>query len=218
MDELGNTPINNAVRYDLIPILKLLLNISPRLADTEDNQRRTPLLIAVENGRRDTVRRLLEAGASPNLADDEGRTPLSSAFFHGKLMVQLLLSYGADVNEINSLGQGVLHKAVIYYCAEVIPTLLEFGADPNLRDARDCTALGVAIDDGYHSAIRYLIAARHVDLNALSGRYPPLTIAIMNDQTATVRLLCAVSKLDPNQLDHDGQTPLNTAICIIVWT
>ncbi|KAL4920388.1 ankyrin repeat-containing domain protein [Aspergillus aurantiobrunneus] len=181
-------------------------------SNTEDNQGRTPSLIAVQNGRRDTARLLLEAGVSPNLADDQGRTPLSSALSHGKLMVQLLLSYGAEVNEIDSLDQGLLNKAVIYHCEEVISTLLEFGADINLRDARDCTALGIAIDDGYHSAIRHLIADKHVDLNTLSGGYPPLTLAIMNDQITTVRLLCAISKLDPNQLDHDAQTPLNAAI------
>jgi ankyrin repeat protein len=212
LDELRNTPINNAVCYNLIPVVRLLLDMAPRLADTVDNQRRTPLLIAVESGRRDTVRLLLDAGASPNLANNKGQTPLSSTLFHGKLMVQLLLSYGADINEIDSSEQGLLHKAVRYNCAEVIPILLEFGADPNVRDARDCTALGTVIDDGYYSVIQYLISDRHVDLNTLSGGYPHLTIAIMNNQITTVRLLCAVSKLDPNQLDRDSQTPLNTAI------
>jgi hypothetical protein len=44
-----------------------------------DQLGRTPLMLAVIDGRRDVVRLLLDRGADPNAADDSGRTPLQMA-------------------------------------------------------------------------------------------------------------------------------------------
>jgi hypothetical protein len=56
----------------------VLLNQGAAL-DARDEQGRTPLMLAVVQGRLDVVRLLLNRGADPNIADSAGRTPLQQA-------------------------------------------------------------------------------------------------------------------------------------------
>jgi hypothetical protein len=55
-----------------------LLNQGAAL-DTRDDHGRTPLMLAVMQGRLDVVRLLLDRGADPSIADGAGRTPLQQA-------------------------------------------------------------------------------------------------------------------------------------------
>jgi ankyrin repeat protein len=63
----------------------------------------TPLLRAVSIGNQEMVRRLLEKGANPNLANLYGATPLGLAAENNNLaIVRLLLEYGADPSAAES--------------------------------------------------------------------------------------------------------------------
>jgi Ankyrin repeats (3 copies) len=57
----------------------LILNQRAAMVDERDSAGRTPLMLAVEQGRLETVRLLLERGADPNAADQTGLTPLKLA-------------------------------------------------------------------------------------------------------------------------------------------
>uniref|UniRef100_A0A8C0XW76 Ankyrin repeat domain-containing protein 54 n=1 Tax=Cyprinus carpio carpio TaxID=630221 RepID=A0A8C0XW76_CYPCA len=62
----------------------------------------------------DTVRRLLEEDTDPCAADDKGRTALHFSSCNGNdTIVQLLLSYGADPNQRDSLGNTPLTSSCI---------------------------------------------------------------------------------------------------------
>lgn len=75
---------------------------------------RTPLIIAVQEGNEKMVKIFLEAGANPNLKDeDSGTTPLISAVKRQYIyMTRLLLKNGADVNICDKYGDTPLEIAM----------------------------------------------------------------------------------------------------------
>ena len=79
------------------------------------------------------VTRCLQAGASTNVRDENGWTPLHEAARWGTAeAVTALLEAGADPNVRDVTGSTPLHHA---RTAEAVTALLEAGADPNARDA-----------------------------------------------------------------------------------
>ncbi|KAK0466803.1 ankyrin repeat-containing domain protein [Desarmillaria tabescens] len=92
----------------------------------------------------DLMKVLLKYGASPNIGDDEGDTPLhfvarnSVGHLENLDLLRLLLEAGADISARNSAGETPLH------CAARTETVLEFlrlGADPTLADHQGVTIL-----------------------------------------------------------------------------
>jgi len=67
------------------------------------------LIAAVRSGHVSEVASLLEAGASANARDDQGRTILGWGCYHGRFeCVQLLLQCRADVDNANTSGNTAL--------------------------------------------------------------------------------------------------------------
>jgi ankyrin repeat protein len=84
----------------------------------------------------------LDAGVSPDLANDKGESLLMLAAYHGHVdAVCVLLGRGADPNRANDRGQTPLAGAVFKAEPEVIQTLVAAGADP---DAGQPSALDTA--------------------------------------------------------------------------
>lgn len=126
-----------------------------------------PLLFAARDGRTESAKLLLEAGAKIELADANGMTPLLIALLNAQFpAAQLLLAKGAAVNVRDYWGRTPLYAAVEVRDREVngppkadngvdramalqlIKVLLDKGADPNTRiqqyppDRRFITTLG----------------------------------------------------------------------------
>lgn len=96
-----------------------------------------PLDIAVRNDDKDEVKRLLAAGADPNLNTHFSGPALNEAVEHSDVgMMRLLVDNGADVNAVNKAGSTPLHRAVTAWKDKdaKIEFLLECGADATLRD------------------------------------------------------------------------------------
>jgi ankyrin repeat protein len=117
-----------------------------------------PALVAVcDRGQCDPalVNRLLELGADPRSAEDDGFTALhGAAWFYNYAVCELLLEHGAPVNAINEKGRTALHElarskyfdsafldsdraANIVRAADV---LLAHGADRRIKDKEGRTA------------------------------------------------------------------------------
>ncbi|KAF7658071.1 hypothetical protein LDENG_00017580 [Lucifuga dentata] len=97
----------------------------------------------------DTVRKLLQDDIDPCAADDKGRTALHFSSCNGnESIVQLLLSYGADPNQRDSLGNTPLHLGVsAAACTNHVPvitTLLRGGARVDALDRAGRTPLHLA--------------------------------------------------------------------------
>ena len=103
----------------------------------------TPLSYAVEQGNRELVKALLDAGANPNAKTEGGRIPLQLALDH-KEIVELLLSAKADPNLSSEGGSTPLTAAIENGANEAIEILIKAGANVNLRDGYGSSPLQVA--------------------------------------------------------------------------
>jgi ankyrin repeat protein len=109
----------------------------------------------------DIILTLLAAGANPNLATDDGTTPLMVAAglgrptfqpglrrggrsIGGEEAVKILVEAGANVNAVNEADFTALHGASFRGLDEIIKYLVEHGADINARDFRGRTPYRIA--------------------------------------------------------------------------
>ena len=93
------------------------------------------------------VQATIQAGANIHARDISGFTPLHMAARGHRVpeshqrnieVVKLLLKAGANVNARNTSGLTPLHEAAMWTSApEVIKILLDAGADPKAKDAKD---------------------------------------------------------------------------------
>ena len=147
----------------------------------------TPLCLKLRAGDTTAVRFLLEQGADPN------RGPLKfmpSASM--REMTALLIERGWDINQ----GAGertLLHHDASHGHGEKVRILLDFGADPNSRDAADWTPLHVlAVRGTGGNAIRALTLAG-ADLEARNENgNTPLDLARKAKQRTAERELLAL--------------------------
>jgi ankyrin repeat protein len=103
-----------------------------------------PLLAALLDGQTEAARRLLLAGADPNIVGKLGDSPLHVSIDQGDAKtVALLLNHGADktINEARGiLGRNPLEHAVSLLDPVIVELLLKAGADPTALDDNDRTA------------------------------------------------------------------------------
>src|SRR5262249_51840463 len=100
------------------------------------------------------VEELLEHGADPDVADEEGTTALMVA---PTRMVPVLVAHGADVNARNRAGDTPLIQAASRGDVERLQILLDHGAEINATNGRR-NALIVAVESGRTENVRLLLA------------------------------------------------------------
>jgi len=109
----------------------------------------TPLHTAAGKGDLETVRKLLEEGASPNTWDHAGWTPLHEAAGYGNLpLVTMLLDAGASPS-VPATDDNLtpLHDAVRRGYVEVVTILVARGADTTAKDSKGNTPRDLAINE-----------------------------------------------------------------------
>jgi hypothetical protein len=168
-DSTGGTPLMNAAKSGNPEIVRLLINKGALVNDrTKSNGwsaliASVPLFIEVPKHSKpiEVMSVLLEHGADPNLDLGQTSTPLMSACARGCIeMVDLLLSYGADVNRQDALYKTTaLVDAAMVAAPKIVERLLSEGADPNVVDKERRTALDWAILRRQNENITILKAA-----------------------------------------------------------
>ncbi|VAI40501.1 ankyrin-1-like isoform X5 [Triticum dicoccoides] len=185
--------------------------------DAVDDAGRTPLLVALLRGIMDTASYLLDHGADPGKADDEGFAPLHHAATAGdRKMVELLLAKGVSVDPVCVDGTP-LYAAAIEGHDEIMQILLENNADCNKKIPGIDTPLLVAITAPSVKCVKLLVEAG-ADVN--DGILAPLVVAAeMKGSTACLKLLLEAGA-DPNVPDpameydrHDATLLSDRSFC-----
>ena len=124
-------------------------NINLNYVDLETGY--TPLLFSVVQSSKEITAILLEKGANPEIGNKLGIKPLNFAARYGKLEdCKLLLSYGTDINQTDTLyNYTPLMNATMYGHIDVVDFLLSNGADPDKIDSLQKKAIDYAQEKGY---------------------------------------------------------------------
>ena len=145
----GLTWMHAAVPFRGARVIQALLKAGAQPDKAAGPLGKTPLLIAAEVGRVDTVRLLLDAGADPKTLTRQGDGLLHIAAADGNAeVVRLLIDEHFPVNMKNAVHGGTpLHHAAISNSLECVKLLLAAGALPNAQDVGGGTPLSQAIDE-----------------------------------------------------------------------
>ncbi|CAB0042599.1 unnamed protein product [Trichogramma brassicae] len=183
---------------DMEIVFELYEKCKPGQVDARDKFGNTPLHLAVRSissNVKHVVRALLEIGANPNLANEEGLTPMHIISKRCKLdrLGESFLKFNDDMNQPvqldarDKLGNTPLHLAALWYDYKNLALLLKNGANPNLTNENGDTPLHfISKTDRYYVlALKFFnINKQHnqlvqVDVRNKLGR-TPLQLAVAN--------------------------------------
>lgn len=177
-----------------------------------------------------TVKALIAAGANPNLADEDGRTPLMLAAQANSLeTIKILLAAGASINARDKNGQTALMwgqigaRYVGRYNPEVVKALIAAGANVNAFDERGRTPLMLAAQADLVESVEALLevgAKSNVNtkdkegntalIHAFYSFYYTTDHSVAHPSPVIVKALIA-GGANVNDVNSSGQTPLMLA-------
>lgn len=178
----GVTPLHVAAIHGFPKIIELLLAHGAKI-NAKDHGGETPLRW-VRDG--ETAKVLLRAGAEAN----DPETLCRAASSGDMKLVELLLSYGADANpKTKCIGNTPLLSAITSRKWDIVPILLDHGADPNATGNSQFTPLFMAADAGSADTVASLLArGAKIDAPTKDGD-TPLIDAARYGRKEVVRLL-----------------------------
>ncbi|XP_023319360.1 ankyrin-1-like [Trichogramma pretiosum] len=174
----------------------------PCRVDAQDNLGNTPLHLALKYDNIDVAELLLRNGANPNLANEEGLTPLHHICQRSRIFYCIEIKFLSINDELNQQvhidardksGNTPLHLALRQNNRIAVKSLLKRGANLNLTDAEGLTSLHLIYLMGYHGWTKMLLEICD-ELNQ------PLEIEA-RDKLGRTPLQWAVAGLQPEMVD-----------------
>jgi len=158
---LGWAPLHKAAQIGHNEVVKYLLSEKLNaMVDIRDLENHTPLLLAAGTnqetpGHVEIVKLLIDKGADVNATDDGQYSSLHLAVLNSNFEIaRALLEAKCNVNHINVDKFTPLHTACNQGEVKFIQLLLDYGADPTLKDARGKTPIDLARRAGINLNIR----------------------------------------------------------------
>ncbi|VUC24921.1 unnamed protein product [Clonostachys rosea] len=160
LHEIGHSTANSTI------LTRLLLQAEAD-ANAMNNNGVTPLHYV---GNIESMSLLIEEGhADINAVKHDGGTLLHTllAQYHGEMTLKLL-EYGPDCTIVDGHGNGMLHAALEAFRVEkdIVESLLDRGADPNLKNNKGLTPLLIAAGADVQEEIVDLLIKAGADINA----------------------------------------------------
>jgi len=197
-DSTDTTDLTKAVATAGIDLVERALDIPVVDINQRDNEGRTLLFVAAQNGARDAVSYLIAKDADINLADKWGRTPLLLAIAsgHNEVAGGLLAQENIDIHARDIDGQSAL-SIVQYKTQKNIMTSLLQRPDINReiclnweRKGTSFTLLIEAIVAGDSGMVDLLLQIESVNPNKVtSKRLTAIGCAVQQGKTEAIELL-----------------------------
>jgi ankyrin repeat protein len=135
-DQSGWTLLMEAIKENNEKAIEILLNHNADIHAVESEHQVTPLLLATRHGNIQVCRKLIEAGADPEVKDLQGQTCLIVAVKNKhKDIVALLLEYGVLTDRFDQKGNNALIYAIEMNQAEIVKSLVFSGASTEIRNS-----------------------------------------------------------------------------------
>lgn len=176
--------------------------------DVRDEVRRTqtPLYEVAGAGKPASTRRLLEAGADPNLTVGKVGTALCAVCEASELaaevrrdVLEALLQFGADPN-VEARGRAPLWHVARRGELESVRHLLDAGASAQAADRQGVTAVQIAADHG-HGEVVVLLVQRGADAGVWVERARLVAAAAAERWSEVSKLAARVAEALPTQPD-----------------
>ncbi|KAK3436046.1 hypothetical protein EUGRSUZ_C00702 [Eucalyptus grandis] len=147
-DSQSSTPLHLAAAKGYFNIVTSLLRVYPEICFVRDKYERNPIHVAAMKGHVDVLELLVRT--KPDAARsviEHGQTILHLCVKHNRLEALKLLMDILDDNHFINLGDDcgdtILHLAVANRQTKTIVFLIDKGVDPNIKNSRGFTALGL---------------------------------------------------------------------------
>ena len=207
-DEEGNKPIHHAASGGNLEIVKMLHKRGANINDISKSKHNTPLIYSCKIGNFYIANYLIRNGADVNVQDYQGNTALFFA------------SYGYKITEddysenkkmyIEKAKYGESGNALSNSYLDVMISLLEKGADPNISNNLGQIPLHAAINDVNLEGMKILLE-KGSKINTKDNNLSTcLTFAIIGNQVNALKLLLEEGA-DVNARDANGVTALHIA-------
>lgn len=182
----------------------------------KDEKGRTPAFYCVENGNLTILNNLDSAGKSkvdPNAVDNSGMSLLHCAVLkkqEGIITYLLKVRACTPRTQIEKSGASPLYDAARMGTYDMVKSLVNYGADPNVATKAGLTPLHQAAARGNLDMVKDLVqAGAEVNAVAENGR-TPIFYAAERGKASTVNFLLE-KKAEVNLADKNGITPLHCA-------
>uniref|UniRef100_A0A3Q2UR24 Nuclear factor of kappa light polypeptide gene enhancer in B-cells inhibitor, epsilon n=1 Tax=Fundulus heteroclitus TaxID=8078 RepID=A0A3Q2UR24_FUNHE len=197
--EDGDTILHLAIIHEDIFISQELIDLFPKeVLDIQNNLYQSPLHLATYLNLTDVVKGLMEKGASLELQDQDGNTPLHVACQHGQtdcvteMTRDLPLSFLVPVLQTqNWRGLACIHLAALNKQHHIMNLLMKKGADLNIQEGTaGKTALHLAVELHDITSVKMLLSmGANVDAPMFNG-CTPLHLAVGRQDAQIADLLC----------------------------
>lgn len=159
--------------------------------DVKDEEGKTALMRADEEGDTEAIEKLLGKGADIEVKDDYGNTILMEAIDQDQIeAVKLLIDKGADIEAINDNGYNAIMWAACKGQTDIVDLLISKGANieaSNIDEGE--TPLLLATAEGHNETVELLLD-KGADIEAKSSKgETALILAAYNGHTGIVELL-----------------------------
>ncbi|KAL3462379.1 ankyrin [Aspergillus heterothallicus] len=231
-DAQGKTPLLLAVEESYIDEAVLLLKFGADANYRSNSDHDSPLFAAVAKRNIEMIQALLSHGGNPNQETSSDTTLLIQAVRDRApaKLIEILLGAGCDANRKDTHGKTALCEAVQSNQPELVTSLLDHRANPNLPGPEhalwsavyrpDCLRILLARGADIHKtpglmeqatsvnnidAVRVLLQAGVSPNLKKDGIYTPLCSAIRDDRADIITLLLS-HKADPNLMASEYPT------------